>query len=512
MPNLLLIRLRLPFVHAIFGVVCFVAALLWARERDPYFRVNFPVKSTMGSIEGIAIARKPEKPRPVIVYLHGSGGEPLKNGRDLRQLADHGFAVVTMHYTKTNRHAFDIEMKALTTYLEQQTWADTDALVWIGVSRGAQCQLSFALAHTNISPRLLVRIGGGWVTELDAMISTEARLVAPSLESLLLIHGERDSIFSVEDTTRLATWMRKQGVGVDVKILENRGHGLREEKPVVIKCVAEYCQKRMRPPPLDPAQSSLVWIYWLPLILWAGVVVFDCCRQNRSTSNHDNSDTRTSSIIIWGVAAVPVALAIVLSAFVVSWPELKTTDARLRVTQAWMVSPAARDDFSYLASMEIWGDHAIRTVLDHAELSRYRGSYLYQNLDESMFHEYVVSPVIAPAAGSELHWRRKLWETFYPRVRKKRDPMEAAVIVARLLRSYVEPDPSRSETEGVETVWRTRSTNAEGWERIYVAALRSVGIAARLSGQHTAEIWTGTEWRPAPRPLIEQLLPIVRTP
>lgn len=58
----------------------------------------------------------------------------------------------------------------------------------------------------------------------------------------------------------------------------------------------------------------------------------------------------------------------------------------------------------------------------------------------------------------------------------------------------------------VETAWRRQMTNAKGFERIYVAALRSVGVPARLNPQGRAEFWTPTGWQSAPRPLIESFV------
>jgi hypothetical protein len=55
---------------------------------------------------------------------------------------------------------------------------------------------------------------------------------------------------------------------------------------------------------------------------------------------------------------------------------------------------------------------------------------------------------------------------------------------------------------GVETIWTEQMTDEVGFERIYVAALRSVGIAARLNEQKQAELWTGKKWQTAPKPLI----------
>jgi hypothetical protein len=103
---------------------------------------------------------------------------------------------------------------------------------------------------------------------------------------------------------------------------------------------------------------------------------------------------------------------------------------------------------------------------------------------------------------SELDWRRTLWENFYPRVRREHDPAVAAQVVVRFLRERVGIDPAYSYRVGVETIWTQQMTDEIGFDRIYVAALRSVGIAARLNAGQRAELWTGLAWQEAPRPIV----------
>jgi hypothetical protein len=52
-------------------------------------------------------------------------------------------------------------------------------------------------------------------------------------------------------------------------------------------------------------------------------------------------------------------------------------------------------------------------------------------------------------------------------------------------------------------IWQRQITNARGFEAVYVVALRSVGVAARLDAQSRSEFWTGSAWQAAPRPLAE---------
>jgi hypothetical protein len=56
----------------------------------------------------------------------------------------------------------------------------------------------------------------------------------------------------------------------------------------------------------------------------------------------------------------------------------------------------------------------------------------------------------------------------------------------------------------VAEIWQRQITNERGFEAVYVAALRSVGVLSRLGAQGRAEFWTGAAWQAAPRPLVER--------
>jgi hypothetical protein len=75
----------------------------------------------------------------------------------------------------------------------------------------------------------------------------------------------------------------------------------------------------------------------------------------------------------------------------------------------------------------------------------------------------------------------------------------------RHLRERVTIATGENFPQGIESIWRRQLTSAEGFERLYVAALRSAGIPARLDSQGRVEFWAETGWNPAPRPLIESL-------
>ncbi|MGH8023678.1 MAG: hypothetical protein ACRED1_08860 [Limisphaerales bacterium] len=60
------------------------------------------------------------------------------------------------------------------------------------------------------------------------------------------------------------------------------------------------------------------------------------------------------------------------------------------------------------------------------------------------------------------------------------------------------PDPPRE----VPDIWLRQITDETGFQIIYVAALRSVGIPARLNGRGQAEFFDGNRWISAPAPAV----------
>jgi hypothetical protein len=95
-----------------------------------------------------------------------------------------------------------------------------------------------------------------------------------------------------------------------------------------------------------------------------------------------------------------------------------------------------------------------------------------------------------------------LWEEFYPRIRHETSPEDAARIVARHLRERVTIAPVSNPPRDVPAIWLRQITDEAGFEIVYVAAFRSVGVPARLNSQQQAESWDGAKWMDAPRPSV----------
>lgn len=262
------IRVYIPLLL----LAVFIAAMMWAKASDPFRRVEFSLKTASGgNVKGIAVLPKPIGKHPVVIYLQGAGGSLLGSGNELRQVAELGIAAVGLDYNQTNQSLFDEQFIALHQYLQQQSWAQSNATAWVGFSLGAQRTLSFALRHPEYQPQLLVRRAGGWVEELNEEFKMQAKPLTPSLSAsdgervsvrtgegirpstfnsqpstaircpVLLIHGGRDEVFPVADCKRLAERLRANGTPVEVRILPESGHVSGEDSGPVVRALAEYC-------------------------------------------------------------------------------------------------------------------------------------------------------------------------------------------------------------------------------------------------------------------------------
>jgi hypothetical protein len=181
------------------------------------------------------------------------------------------------------------------------------------------------------------------------------------------------------------------------------------------------------------------------------------------------------------------------------------------------------------ATNSIRANVPLKTLLQHAHLAHYNRTLVNWKLEDELYRDFVLSPEIvlpqllapglattlAPSDGeragvrgmttpstlstlnvprsTDLNWRRELWEYFYPRIRRESTPGAAAEIVRREVREKI----ALTESPNPETIldmWEQGRASAPGRARLEVAALRAVGIPARLNQSNRAEFWNGTAW------------------
>ncbi len=551
----------------LFISLAFFGSMIWAKSRDPFERIWFTVKTPhYGKVKGVAVlpvkagagerrSQNAATGLPVVFYVYGSGGSLINSGNELRQLAELGMAAVAIEYNQTNQAAFEEQFMAAREWAgkeiggrRQETgiWGQdsagksdsalrvpSSAFAWVGFSLGAERTLRFLLKNPEMQPQLYVRLAGGSVSELDAELKTKNSKLKTHV---LLVHGENDEIFPVEEAKEAAEFFKTNGFATELKILPGKNHGFDADRAVVFRSVGEQIKAQLTPEhplPEFPVTKNYPFVLCiLPAFLWIGFWIYLRRKERRArsdapyqniehpTSNAEHRKLRKWEIALRITAIILATLALAQTGIHLITPRLAVSDMTIKIARKWFLAPKWKEDFETLAAKPFWRGQRLKTLLTHVELANYCVYELINwKVDKEIYNEFVLSPVIDVSSDEtfdeagqraiipELNWRRPLWEFFYPRIRKENSPQEAAEIVVRNLRERVtivslDTGSAKHWPTGVETIWRNQITDEKGFERIYVAALRSVGVGARLNSEGHSEFWTASEWKLAPRPLI----------
>jgi len=490
------------------ALLLFLGALLWARRQDPFSRQWFTLKVTgHKSIPCVIVLSKPIRRYPVVVYIHRSGGIGLTDGKDLRQMAEIGFATVSVEYDQTNETAFAAEFTAALQYLSRQSWVNTNAIAWVGEGLGSDRLMTFARHHPEQQPQLLVLVGGNVSTP-------SSNLYPPTLQwkcPLLLVRGGQDESLQVKDVQRLTAVLKSDNVPVTLKIIAGAPHDLAPERGAVFRGIGEYCLTRMAGANTWTNYHSIArwqaeappfWLFCLPAVAWA--LGHGVWRWRRRVVVPEKTPMRWYEIGLRWLAVIMAAWALTETCLHLIPPHLAVSDNTLTIARRIIIQPKQRADFETLAAQPIWAEQKLYALLEHVELAGYNRELINWQPDDPIYRDFVLSPVITGKAGEDFAWRRPLWEEFYPRIRHESSPEDAAAIVVRHLRERVTiagpPHPARE----VPAIWLQQLTDETGFEIIYVAALRSVGVPARLSAAGQAEFYAGGQWQPAPRPAVSR--------
>jgi dienelactone hydrolase len=239
--------LELRYIFFVLVVLILLLTMVWASNSDPFKRREFTLKTSDGCmIKGIVVLPKPAAKYSVVVYVHGRGESLFKDGKSLRQIAELGLAAVGIEYDQTDPTTFDEQFLALQSYLGQQSWAQSNATAWVGFSLGAKWILNFILNHPERQPQLLALLSGGSVPDLDSKISDHNSRSGPFIRCpVLLIHGENDGTFPLDDTKRLADVLQADGTSVNLRILRGHGHTFGDDHDAVIRAAVEYCRAHL---------------------------------------------------------------------------------------------------------------------------------------------------------------------------------------------------------------------------------------------------------------------------
>jgi dienelactone hydrolase len=169
---------------------------------------------------------------PVVVALHGAGGNVAGMERYASALAAEGFAVYVLHYfdrtgtVSADKPAifrnFPVWMKTLwdaISFVETQPPVDRSRIALLGFSLGAY----LSLATSAIDPRVRV------VVEFFGGMPREMNLFMRRLCPVLILHGEADATVPVAEAYHLQKLLEKKGIPYEMKIYPGEGHGFESE-------------------------------------------------------------------------------------------------------------------------------------------------------------------------------------------------------------------------------------------------------------------------------------------
>ena len=480
-------------------LLTFVTALVWATARDPFQRVVFSVWDERGiRTSCLAVRPRGAEPLPVVIFAHGGGDSLETSGKTLRLIAEQGVAAIGFEYNKTNQGHFNAQMRALLRALVRQRWVQTNAVAWIGHSQGAQWMLSFLVDHPQLQPEVMVRLAGGWVDNLGFLETNTMHNQLFSKMRVWLLHGEADEVFPVAEVKRLAALLRALGAEVRFDVIPEWGHNFGANHMLLVRAAAEHCAAQLGgKQPVHVNVRPIKLYYWIPAgVTWIAFFGLGCCR----SSGRQSQPSRWLLLAAW-ICGI-LALCVTLLHFVIFG--LPTTRNIVQVARHVVVPARLQKDFVWLTATLGGTQATIHEVIEHVRLADLQRNFFKLPLDESSYHWWVLSPQLADY-GEPIGWRRMLWESFYPRVRRAADLSVAAETVIQHLRQRVTVVDRSGLPESVVEIWRNQATTRAGFEKIYVAALRSVGIPARLGPTGRAEILSDSTWTPAPRSILECL-------
>jgi hypothetical protein len=202
------------------------------------------------------------------------------------------------------------------------------------------------------------------------------------------------------------------------------------------------------------------------------------------------------------VATILAVLATAQTIVYLGTPLLPVGDETLAVARKCLISQHEIKDFDFLSTNEIWRGQKIKVLLEHVQLANYDRQLINWTLDNEIYQHFVLSPVITGRSDEQLDWRRPFWEEFYPRIRHAASLEEAAKIVFAHLHERVTIATLPNSPREVPEIWSKQITDEAGFEIIFIAALRSVGVPAHLDSNSHAEFWNGNNWQTTPVPSV----------
>ncbi len=458
-----------------------IGLIQWSKQPDLFKREIIKLRSIGdSSLPAILIRPRLTQERPMLVYVHEPKGSPIDDGTVLLKVADVGFTAVGASINSAEPLKFQQIFEELNDVLQKKMSGQRNGYVWLSRQTNVEQLIQFALRHPEQQPNLIVY-----------MPEENERVDAPDL-TINKSDKKSFAVMLIKKTKRYSSYQESlrntlQNSHIDVHLLTFANLEAATDA-VLFQAMAEKARKLLPSKsiisgPLARTETKLpagvLGFAGLSFLSW---FVLWCWNETRTPERKER--------LLKVTPALAGVLGVVVGA-IITWKVMETP-----------IRPADQQTISRFIKSWNLSTNDTRAVMNYIELAKYNSGLVNWNVNPPEYWNYVLSPILTKDAKPELKWRRILWTTLYPKVRKANSPAEAAAILVQELREEVEVSDGQSRGFDFDSVWQSRRTDRGGFECLYVAALRAIGVSARLSEDGIAEIYNNGEWNAAP-PAIE---------
>lgn len=410
----------------------------------------------------------------------------IQDGATLRRLACAGFICIDAHIRQSDAKILKQDLDGLTGMLEARKLMNAQGCAWMGSGITPEFFIQLAALRRELRPDLLVCMPD---TNTHDIPIKSLSAVPPKLDFpvFVLTNAYQDDSSQQE---ALRSWLQKGNYHVETLSFQ----GLEDvpgtlpywELAQRVRQILNSAGKVQAFGPLPRPQIHSISFFFWPA---AGFFLLYVIVLSGPLRGRLRGMLSTQKMAPYFVCLLGIALGCVLGNRIV------------KIHHSHLPTPVLNSE-EILSFTDKWNltDAQGKEVREYLELADYCRRLVNWDINEIEYQDYVLNPVLRAGTKTGLEWRWILWSGFYPKIRKTNSPLEAASVLAGELRTEIEIQNQPRNDFNFTRIWRNRVASPEQFKFLHVAALRAVGVCARINAQGMVEILQNTKWLPAPLP------------
>lgn len=215
-------------------LVGLVATAYGAPCQRPIQSVQYPAPDNPSRmVQGFMIKPDGEGPFPVMVFVHGGGGDRPNDARNMVQkyfacdYVDNGYVVLSTDYRNNWGYHEYLDAMAAIDYIRAQPFVDPNRIGIAGGSHGGYIVLRVMEEDRRFHGDKVIKAGVDFfgVKYFPSPLISAYCCVDDFEAPLFMIHGDRDLLVPVRDSIRFAEAMEAAGKEYDLLIVPGAEHG-----------------------------------------------------------------------------------------------------------------------------------------------------------------------------------------------------------------------------------------------------------------------------------------------